>query len=486
MTPAQTPQPRAAAKQDDSTFGAWLDDHRFTVDAAVAWSAAIFTALFGSSISAEFGIRTAQDVPDPTTAAIFSFAVVFPLAWRRVRPVGSAVAVYAIALLHFLLGYSLIFPGDLAVIVALYSVTAFGPRWAGTSAIIGAEIGALLTAMWSVPNSYSGSAAGQLWNAFSVFILATGLCLSAWAVGQVRSSRRLRAEAIEARAAQLEIDRERQDRISAQAERARIAREMHDIVAHSLSVIIAQADGGRYAAQASPEAAGRALTTISETGRAALADMRRILGVLRPTDDATAEFKPQPEADDIEGLISRTRAAGMAVSFVTIGAPRQLPPGAGLTVFRICQESLTNVLKHAGPDPTVTVMVRWTSMSIQLEVSDDGRGAASSIESDGRGQGLLGMRERAALFGGTVTAGPRPGGGYVVRATIPTPPASSPAGAGPAAPTAASPQLPPAQPWPHSSAALAAPSATAPSPEPEHPLWGLGSYDTPTRESGTS
>src|SRR5665811_1476872 len=196
-------------------------------------------------------------------------------------------------------------------------------------------------------------------------------------------------------------------------DRARIAREMHDIVAHSLSVVIAQADGGRYAAGKDPAAAERALGTTAETGRAALADMRRLLGVLRPsagpsTSEATGErprpgvlpgvggrtgpagdlrsagraapvpdLVPQPAVDDVAGLVAHVRDSGVRVSLVRMGTPRTLPPGTGLTVYRICQESLTNVLKHAGPASTATVLLQWAAASLVLEVTDDGRGAAA-------------------------------------------------------------------------------------------------------------
>jgi signal transduction histidine kinase len=204
--------------------------------------------------------------------------------------------------------------------------------------------------------------------------------------------------------------------------------------------MIAQADGGRYAAAQDPGAATRSLTTIAETGRAALADMRRLLGVLRPeagpADEdpqrpgvggvvgrtgapVVADLTPQPAVGDIEQLVEQVKESGVRVSLVRMGVARPLPPGTGLTVYRICQESLTNVLKHAGPSPTATVMIQWAPASLVLEVSDDGRGAAAG--SDGAGQGVVGMRERAAMLGGSLTVGPRPGGGYRVRAEVPLP-----------------------------------------------------------------
>ncbi|MCM3662463.1 histidine kinase [Georgenia satyanarayanai] len=369
-------------------------------------------------------------------------SVVMPAAlyWRRSRPVPSAVAVYAAALLHFAAGAPLVV-ADVLIFVALYSVTVYGPVWAGRLALGGALFGSLLLAAWLAGSSGPGLAGGELNNlSFSfedlVFIAIIGallgvVCLFVWAMGLVRRSRLAHTETLAERAARLEIERDQQAQIATAAERSRIAREMHDIVAHSLSVVIAQADGGRYAAAADPEAATRALTTISETGRAALADMRKILGVLRaPGTDAEPETTtPQPIDADLDALVDQVRSSGLDVSLVRVGQARSLPPGLGLTVYRICQEALTNVLKHGGPSASATVMIQWAPQRISIQVDDTGRGAAAT--SDGAGHGLLGMRERVAMFAGTFDAGARPGGGYRVRAEIPLPggqPASVPGG----------------------------------------------------------
>ena len=204
--------------------------------------------------------------------------------------------------------------------------------------------------------------------------------------------------------------------LAASDERARIAREMHDVVAHSLSIVVAQADGGRFAAAKDPAAATRALETVAEVGRSALAEMRSLLGVLRDTD-TDADLSPQPSLDDIPALISSVRDGGLEVSFVTTGTPHPLPIGAGLAAYRIVQEALTNVLKHAGPKVTAYVQFRWLADALEISVSDDGRGAAARPAAGGTG--LAGMRERATLFGGTLSAGPKRGGGYVVRARLP-------------------------------------------------------------------
>jgi signal transduction histidine kinase len=419
----------------------WDHRHRFGIDAAVTGG----TALLGVPMLLAFGGDWSVG---PLVPVGFGLLVWLPLAWRRRNPVASVVAVYAAALLHLLAGLPFLFPSDLAVLVALYSVTVHGPRWAHWTAIASALVGSFVfAAVLMVYGGYGYSSGGELAATIvMIWIFCSALATAVWAFGLMRRSRRETIAALRDRAERLEVERDQQAQIATAAERTRIAREMHDIVAHSLSVVIAQADGGRYAATADPEAATRALGTIAETGRAALADMRRLLGVLRAPDapeaaGGAAPYTPQPAEHDLESLVEQVRASGVRASMVRMGTPRSLPPGIGLTVFRICQEALTNVLKHAGPSPTVTVLVQWLPAGLVLEVSDDGRGAAA--EADGLGQGLLGMRERAAMVGGTVRTGPRPGGGFRVRAELPLPPAQGTAGswgtgagAAPAAPDA--------------------------------------------------
>ena len=398
---------------------AWEERHRLVVDSFAAFALILvsipMTVLLRGSTAVLFGTL------DPTSAASAAVVVtplVAPLALRRVRPTASVVLVYSVALFQMLFVTPVTLPADFAVLVALYSVTVHGPRWAHRVAAVGAVAGSLLlTARLARPYYV------DLVDAAVLGLFALVLALAAWAFGLVRRSRRETIEALVDRAERLETERDQQGRLATAAERARIAREMHDIVAHSLTVMIAQADGGRYAANADPPAATRALGTIAETGRAALTDMRRLLGVLRDeprttTGPQVGTTTPQPAADDLEALVEQVRTSGARVSMVRMGTARTLPPGVGLTVYRIAQEALTNVLKHAGPDPTVTVMVQWRPESITVEVTDDGRGAAAG--SDGLGQGLRGMAERATMFGGTVVAGPRPGGGFRVRAVVPT------------------------------------------------------------------
>jgi signal transduction histidine kinase len=208
-------------------------------------------------------------------------------------------------------------------------------------------------------------------------------------------------------------------RLAATAERARIARELHDVVAHSLSVVIAQADGGLYAGRTEPAAATGALEAIGATGRQALTDMRALLGVLR--EDGGQVYAPQPDVAAIPGLVEDVRASGLDVDLIEEGSPQQLPTGPQLAAYRIVQESLTNVLKHAGPASRAWVRLHWRADSLELSVVDDGRGASAALDAapDGAGQGLRGMRERATLHGGHLEAGPRVGGGFGVHAALP-------------------------------------------------------------------
>lgn len=375
------------------------------VDVAIAGAAFVATGLGSIAIAPGYFPGTF-----PTAVGVAA-SLVMPaaLVWRRRRPAASAATVYAGALAHFVVAPDQFLPVDLIVLAALYAVTAYGSRPARVAGLTGAVVGAALVAV------ALGTRSGWM-GALFTFVFAAGMVLATWALGLMRRARLERIQTLEERARRLELERDQQARLAAAAERARIAREMHDVVAHSLSVVIAQADGGRYAAATDPGAATKALATIADTGRAALADVRRILGVLREGEVA-GQRAPQPEHGDIDTLVRTVRASGLPVALIRTGTPRPLPPALGLAAYRIVQEALTNVLKHGGPDAEATVLVQWRPESVVLQVEDNGRGAAAP--DDGAGHGLVGMRERAALFGGTVDAGPHPGGGYRVRAEIP-------------------------------------------------------------------
>lgn len=402
-------------------FGRWLEDNTFKVDVLTAGVLCVIgiplSMVFVFSPYWFFGI----DVTGLWTA-VFAFLLIAPLALRRTYPFIAAVFIYSAALTHMLIGPALIFPADLAVLLAMYSVALHCPRWVHQTVLVSSIIGAGVFG-----HAYTGLSIMDVRPILlSVFTIGL-LFLTAWAFGLLRRARVETMTALTAKNTSLEVERDNQVKMGAADERARIAREMHDIVAHSLSVIIAQADGGRYAAAHNPQLAANSLDTIAEMGRAALGDMRRLLGVLRQEDAPDDPYAPrgdrtpQPAQDNIEALIESLRGSGIKVSLVRTGTARLMPPGAGLTVYRVCQESLTNVLKHAGPDPTVSVRVHWTPEGIQLTVEDNGRGADALATTDGEGLGLLGMKERAALFGGTISAGPAPGGGFRVTLMLPLP-----------------------------------------------------------------
>jgi signal transduction histidine kinase len=254
----------------------------------------------------------------------------------------------------------------------------------------------------------------------------------AWVLGDSMRYRRGYYQALEERADRLERERDAHARIAAAAERARIAREMHDVIAHNVSVMVVQADGAAFALDAEPDRAREALSAISRTGRQALTEMRRLLGVLRADGDP-AELAPQPGISQVGTLLEQARAAGLAVTFAAEGTPRELPAGTDLAAYRVVQESLTNTRKHGGPGASARVSLHYGRNALHLSVADDGRGAAT--RPDRGGHGLTGMRERVEIYGGTVRAGPRAGGGFEVTAKLPY----APGGEAPGIPAAVAP-----------------------------------------------
>ncbi|MGQ7296749.1 sensor histidine kinase [Quadrisphaera sp. KR29] len=389
---------------------AWVRSHPVAVDAA----------LFGPPALLLAALLASSGSPVQAAAALLQVGV---LALRRTRPVLVAVVVDAVAALHLSTGAVLggtgllASPSDAAVLVALYSVAAHGPRWARYVGLLVALAGAVGLGVGT--GLATGSVREALVVAAAVTTTAGVFALLAWTLGQWRRTRLAHVHALEDRARGVETEREQLQALAAAAERARIAREMHDVVAHSLSVVIAQADGGRYAAAADPAAAVRALESVAATGRAALTDMRRLLGVLR--EDGGSVLEPQPGVEDVPDLVASVRASGLPVALVTTGEARPLPAGAGLAVYRVVQEGLTNVLKHGGPSARATVRLHWSPGRLEVHVEDDGRGASAGPAADGVGRGLSGMAERMALYGGTAHAGPRTGGGFAVRAVLPLP-----------------------------------------------------------------
>jgi signal transduction histidine kinase len=285
--------------------------------------------------------------------------------------------------------------------------------------------------------------APEVWMPFAQTIPETMLYGAVAAVGLWLGRRRAYVRRLVQRAANLEHEREvlerERDLMAQQAvavERARIARELHDVVAHHVSVMVIQAGAAQASLPPGAEATGQALEAIRETGREAMAEMRRLLGLLRseePLEPArsavgqvgaeAAARAPQPGMTDLEALAARTRETGVDVALEVVGAPRHISPGIELSAYRVAQEALTNTLRHAGPGASATLRLIFEPGTLVIEVIDDGHGrpAVESVERPrpGFGHGLVGMRERVTLFGGQLETGPLPGGGYRVMARFP-------------------------------------------------------------------
>ncbi|MFD8956184.1 sensor histidine kinase [Streptomyces anulatus] len=312
--------------------------------------------------------------------------------------------------------------GDFALLVITYTVATVGERWASRLALVCSLSAAALSQL-----RWEAEPGGSWPQVVFVTIIMTVPFVLAWVLGDSLRTRRAYFDQLEERAARLEREREAQSKVAVAAERARIARELHDVVAHNVSVMVVQADGAAYVMDAAPDQAKQALETISSTGRQALAEMRRLLGVLR-TGDApeSGEYVPQPDVEQIEDLVAQVRQTGLTVDFKVEGTPRPLPSGVELTAYRVVQEALTNTRKHGGPDAGARVRLVYFDDGLGLLIEDDGRGAAHELYedggADGAGHGMIGMRERVGMVGGTLDAGPRPGGGFRISALLPLKP----------------------------------------------------------------
>ncbi|MFJ5520801.1 sensor histidine kinase [Streptomyces griseoluteus] len=343
------------------------------------------------------------------------------LALRRRLPELMLVAVLATGLAQLILDVEPVV-ADFTMLVVVYTVAASGALWASRLALATSLVAASLSQLrW--PNEQV-SGLGQI--ALAVF--QTVPFALAWVLGDSMRTRRAYFAQLEERAARLEKEREAQAKVAVAAERARIARELHDVVAHNVSVMVVQADGAAYVLDAAPDQARQALETISSTGRQALAEMRRLLGVLRTGEhQESGEYVPQPDVEQIDDLIEQCRDAGLPVDFKVEGTPRPLPSGVELTAYRIVQEALTNTRKHGGPEAGASVRLVYFDDGLGLLVEDDGKGAPHELYeeggADGQGHGLIGMRERVGMVGGTLDAGPRPGGGFRISALLPLKPA---------------------------------------------------------------
>lgn len=382
---------------------AWTRRHSKLVDALTVSPLALLSLATVETFTRS-GSVGARDVGVPGLL-LLSAALIVPLTWRREHPREVFAVVAAVSFVQWLLDV-IVLPANIAVLVAVYGVASRCTlRWALAAGAV-AEFGLLLAMLrWS-------NDAGQAWPSSSAFIVAV------WIAGIYANTRRRYVESLVERAERAERERDQQARIAAAAERARIARELHDVVAHNVSVMVVQADGAGYALDGDPEQARRAMQAISATGRQALAEMRRLVGVLRQDAGSPAEeYAPQPGVAQLGDLIRQVRDSGLPTEFTVTGTARTLPEGEQLAVYRIVQEALTNALKHGGPGTRAWVEMTYGRGELELRISDDGRGAAAPRLVGGHG--LIGMRERAAMYGGSVEAAPRTGGGFRVVARIP-------------------------------------------------------------------
>jgi len=320
-----------------------------------------------------------------------------PLAFRRRAPLAATVVVMGALIAESLAVGSAPTPDSQLVgwLLAIYTVAAHCER-------IAAAIGGAISLT-----------AGLIWMGIDDFLFPVVVFGGAWVAGRLVRQRQVYADAVEQRAAALEREREASERAVAAEERARIARELHDLLSHSVSVMVVQAAAERSALGSDRAAPAEALEAIERTGRQALAEMRRLFTLLR--SGAPSDLAPQPTLAELDALVDQVREAGLPVDLRIEGEPDGVSPGVALCAYRIVQEALTNVIKHAGP-ARASVLVRYSSDSLELEVTDDGRGTPNG---SGLGHGLTGMRERVALYGGDLDAATRNGGGFAVRARLP-------------------------------------------------------------------
>ncbi|MFF9809118.1 sensor histidine kinase [Streptomyces coeruleorubidus] len=324
-----------------------------------------------------------------------SLGLSFPLLWRRTHPRAVLAAMALFALVNAWTGAAL--QAALLQLAVVYHIAlrrALRDLWWATALVIAPV---LVSVARHGEGTWDQQVGSQL---MSITVAAL--------IGITVRTRRNYTEALEDRARRLETERDQQARLATAAERARIAREMHDIIGHNLSVITGLADGGRYAAAKSPERAAQALDAIATTSRQALTELRRVLDVMREEEQHDqADLTPQPGLTDLDQLLDGVRSAGLPVRITTHGSPT-LPPGRQLTVYRVIQEALTNTLKHAGAGATAAIELSYEDKgAVSVTITDTGGGSRTDGPS-GDGRGLPGMRERTALYGGTLEAGPRP------------------------------------------------------------------------------
>jgi signal transduction histidine kinase len=360
----------------------------------------------GLVVAGELQVWLDSTVPGPRgVAALLMLLMTAPVAVRRRWPLGAGTVVLgSTAVLAVTAGYATAVAQGIAWLCALYAIAVWTdrPRFlAGIAVLVVTNLVGLLG-----PDAKVNDVASFTWGPILAMVLVRGA---------VRG-RELRADALAARAELLEREHELRAHEAVAEERARIARELHDLVAHNVSVMVVQAGAERHALGPEQASTREALASIEQAGRQALVEARRLLGMLRRKDGGS-ELEPQPSVDHIDVLVEQIERAGLPVSLAVEGERAPLPAGVDLCAYRIVQEGLTNALKHAGP-AHAEVVLRYAPRALDVEVRDDGRGPARA-NGDGAGHGLIGMRERVALYGGALETGARDGGGFEIHAHLP-------------------------------------------------------------------
>jgi signal transduction histidine kinase len=348
-------------------------------------------------------VGPAEDAAIPARTLVLTSLIVLPLLVRRRWPVPSAAVIFALVVVQLSLQITAR-PGDIAVLVAVYTLTVY--RGGRLSDVAGALSVVILLITWAQdPKATS----------WTDLIAPMVVVVAIFYTGRAIRVRRVYLQGLEDRALRAESERDALARAAVAEERGRIAREMHDVVAHRVGVIVAQADGAMYAFDAHPEQARAALDVIAASGRSALTELRQLLGVLRGTEESGTA--PQPGLTDIDALVVEMRAAGLPVRLTSDGAAPPVQASVGLTVYRVVQECLTNTLKHAGAGTPVEVALSHTPTSVHVRISDEGTREPST--GSPVGHGLIGMRERVTMLGGTFAAAPARPHGWLVDVTIP-------------------------------------------------------------------
>lgn len=384
----------------------WSKEHVLAADAlfALVVAAASLIGYFTADVT---GTMRQQDV----IGVVLIAGQTIPLAARRRAPLRSLAVVVAFTIVFWISDYPNNF--DAVSLLAVYAATAHGGHdrrrvWRTVGSAVAlltaiAILGVIAPSEDLPPAAVAGIAA---------------IHLTAAITGQIVYDRRQRLAALEVRAARAEAERERATRQAVLDERSRIARDLHDVVAHGMSVMVVQAGAAERLVTNQPELATEALEQIQVVGREALTEMRRMLGVLRG-DRHDVELAPQPTMGEVDDVVRHCVDSGIPTELIVAGERPRRAVGAEMTGYRVVQEALTNVIKHAGRPVRAVVKVTYAPETIRVEITDDGKGTTTEALRSNVGHGIIGMRERVELFEGTLQAGPRPGGGFRVSATIP-------------------------------------------------------------------